>query len=366
MSIVAQALIGRITMKIGTICSAILSNSIGIAASSRQFSIRNFHPKTTRRVQALCCRDNRPNPDRCKIYREKGIGSIATIVIGGFMPDATEAVEFQRDLFRKSGDIYYMNFPRNDFCLEMFHAELGDLIEDLNNRGDHPTLFCISFGSGLAVEFLSDKLLTANLHISGCVFVSPVMCLEDLIRLDTVKTGKRRAMESILKRILESSTQKHDDVKRHIEKGRRYFLNLIEAGVEQRALSYRHLSIKNKILDVITKTTSQAGHKRILALKTFNKPGQIRHLYGGPILMLVAEREEEIFTSTSPTLAFLKNHQYFREIFPRGIVKLVSSGKAKDPVPHASLIFHHQHYNPILNEWLSKTRLPYPILRPAA
>jgi len=89
-------------------------------------------------------------------------------VIGGFVPDATEAVEFQRELFRRYGSIYYLNFARNGFSVEMFFAQLADLIEDINRRGKKPVLFSISFGCGLVGAFLKSEMNDLSLKIKGC------------------------------------------------------------------------------------------------------------------------------------------------------------------------------------------------------
>ena len=46
---------------------------------------------------------------RSLIFREKGAGNAPTIVLGGFVPDATETVEFQRKILQQHGSIYYVN-----------------------------------------------------------------------------------------------------------------------------------------------------------------------------------------------------------------------------------------------------------------
>jgi hypothetical protein len=66
----------------------------------RQMAIKPFTPRTRRRE--LQVRENVASflATRNQIFKEKGAGGIPTIVIGGFVPDATEAVEFQRPLLR--------------------------------------------------------------------------------------------------------------------------------------------------------------------------------------------------------------------------------------------------------------------------
>jgi hypothetical protein len=332
----------------------ILLFKIAVATSFfRGMSIRKYTVRTKNRARAIeRLHGHAPGTAGCGIFREKGAGAKPTIVMGGFVPDSTEAVEFQRSLFKKSGDIYYMNFSRQDFSQERFLAELGDLIEDINSRGERPTLFCISFSCGLVTRFLSDAMLAANLRIAGCVFVSPVMCMEDLVRAAADKRHKRGLLEIILKRILDATEQQHNDLKRHIEKGRRYFRTLVEAGAECRPLTLQHLALRENIMNMINQTTARAGHKRFLSIKTFSIPKRTRPVYDGPVLILVAEREDEIFLPTAPTLAFLEDTGHFHDVFPCGTLRRVTSGIAEDPVAHASLIFHHSCYNPILEQWM--------------
>jgi hypothetical protein len=104
----------------------------------RQMAIKPFSPRSRRRELAL--RDRLPSIHavRNHIFVEKGTGDTPTIVVGGFVPDATEAVEFQREVFRRHGSIYFVNFSRSGFSAEMFFAQLADLIEDLNRRGKRP------------------------------------------------------------------------------------------------------------------------------------------------------------------------------------------------------------------------------------
>ncbi len=350
MSSIAKSISASYPSEFDHLIKALLSSAAWAASFLRRLSIRKYSLGTKKRVAALAVPASLKTG--CSLFREKGAGSKPTIVMGGFVPDSTESVEFQRNLFKKSGDIYYMNFSRQDFSQKMFLAELGDLIEDINRRGEQPTLFCISFSCGLVAQFLSDTPLFENLRIAGCVFVSPVMCMEDLVRAAPDKRHKRGLLEIILKRILDATEQQHDDVTRHIEKGRRYFRTLVEAGAECRPLTLQHLALREKIMSMINQTAALAGHKRFLAIKTFNLPQRRRPVYDGPVLMLIAEREDEVFLPTAPTLSFLDSMDHFRDAFPHGTVRRVTSGNAEDPVAHASLIFHHSYYNAILDEWM--------------
>jgi pimeloyl-ACP methyl ester carboxylesterase len=146
-------------------------------------------------------------PPAARLYRERGAGNQPTIVIGGFVPDATEVVEFQRPLLKQSGALYYLNYPREGFHLPLFQAQLADLVESLNLRGERPVLLGVSFGAGLVAGFLRDVLPLDGLAIRGALFVSPVFCAEDLVRPDRERTGGVRMLESNLRRILSA---RHD------------------------------------------------------------------------------------------------------------------------------------------------------------
>lgn len=334
--------------------------SVATATSGfiRQMAIKPFTPRKRRREFLLKDRVASLLAVRNQIFKEKGSGVIPTIVIGGFVPDATEVVEFQRHLLKNYGSIYYINYPRNGFSLEMFFAQLADLIEDINLRGKRPVIFSVSFGCGLLASFLRETTANDRLDIRGVVMASPVLCTEDLVRPEGIKTGGVRMLESNLKRILKANAENGEDISRQIERARRCFLSLFEAGAENRVLTSRHLSIRKKIMDVVEKTSAVGGYQRVLALKDFPPPTGDAPIFAGPTLSLLAETEENLLVSTSPTLAALKNPDTRTAIFPRGKVKHVVSPIKNDAVAHASLIFHHHCYNPLIEAWYDKLRQP--------
>ncbi|GAB7027794.1 alpha/beta hydrolase [Geotalea toluenoxydans] len=324
----------------------------------RHMALKPFTPRTRRREFQL--RDSVASilANRSQIFKEKGYGSTPTIVIGGFVPDATELVEFQRDVFRQYGSIYYMNYPRNGFTSELFFAQLADLIEDINNHGNKPVIFSVSFGSGLLARFLQEWMEPEKLGIKGIVMASPVLCTEDLIRPERDKSGGIRMLEINLKRILKADPSAEEDVNRQIDRARRCFKALFEAGAENRQLSGRHLTIRKKIMDVIERTSAAGGYQRVLALKGFSRPLPHRPIFNGPALTLLAEQEGDLLVPNSPTMAALRTPDTCRQLFPRGKVRVVCSGSAGDSVAHASLIFHHSHYNPIIKAWYDKLVAP--------
>jgi hypothetical protein len=333
---------------------AMLAVATAATGLMRQISIKSHQTTSRRRELELRERCSRYHTVRCRIFKERGHGTTPTIVIAGFVPDSTEVVEFQRPFLKAYGDIYYINYPRNGFSSEMFVAQLADLIEEINSRGESPILFSISFGCGLTARFLREEV-SSSVEMRGIVMVSPVLCTEDLVRPNGDKKGGVRLIESNLRRILKAESGKAEDVTRQVERARRCFQSLFEAGAENRTMTRRHLSIRRKIMEVIAMTTSGGAYERVNALKEFPLPDTSEPLFNGPILTLLAEMEENMLVPTSPSLAVMRCQETHTSLFPNGIVQDVCSVDAGDTVAHASLIFHHSSYNPLLREWYDKT-----------
>jgi hypothetical protein len=332
---------------------AVVSAAAAATGFIRRMSFKPYRPAVRRRELALAARLPDFHGAHCPIFREKGVGSTPTIVIAGFVPDATEVAEFQRQILKRHGAAYYMNFPRNNFYSSLFYAQLADLIESLNKRGEEPVLFSISFGCGLVAGFLQRPEF-AGLRIGGLVMVSPVLCTEDLVRPDGERTGGVRILESNLRRIFKADSRKADDVKRQMDRARRCFQALFEAGAENRVLTSRHLSIRGKIMDVLAKTSNRGGYERVLAMREFSLPAAGEPLFTGPTLALLAETEDNMLVPGSPTLAALRDRQTARQLFPNGTIGTVASSDAADQVAHASLIFHHHYYNVLLERWYAR------------
>lgn len=337
----------------------VLSNpalmTVATAASGiiRQLAIKPFAPRLRRRE--ILCRERLPSIHAVhnRIYKEKGSGDLPTIVVGGFVPDATEAVEFQRELFRRYGSIYYLNYARSGFSTELLLAQLGDLVEDLNRRGKKPVIFAISFGCSLVARFLRTVAADDRLAIRGVVMTSPVLSTDDLVRPDRQKGDGVRMLESNLRRILRAGAEKGEELERQIERARRCFQALFEAGAENRPLSSRHLSIRKRIMEVLERTSCRGGYERVLALKEA-APAPGAPLFDGPTLVMLAEEEDNLLVPGSPTLELLRDQATSRRLFPRGTVRTVASAVRGDAVPHASLIFHHHCYNPFIESWYDK------------
>lgn len=327
------------------------------SAMLRGITIRPYLPPIRQREREITIVSGSPLP-AARIYRERGYGRQPTIVIGGFVPDATEVVEFQRPLLKQAGAVYYLNYPREGFHRLLFQAQLADLVESLNLRGERPVLFGISFGAGLVAGFLRDVLHLEQLAIRGVLLVSPVLCAEDLVRPHGERSGGVRMLESNLRRILAARPDTPEEVERQIERARRCFQGLFGLGAEQRPMTSRHLAIRNKIMAVIDRTPARGGYERTLAIQEFLNPTSEIPLYNGPVMTLLAEAEDNMLVPTSPTLALCREPRQYHRIFPGGRCLTVTSRTAGDPVAHASLIFHHQAYNPAIAAWYRRFSAP--------
>jgi hypothetical protein len=72
------------------------------------------------------------------VLHEPHPGSLPTIVLGGFVPDATEQVFLLRGHLAKSGSLYYFNYSPEGFSLDLLCAQLDDLIAELLHLGQPP------------------------------------------------------------------------------------------------------------------------------------------------------------------------------------------------------------------------------------
>jgi pimeloyl-ACP methyl ester carboxylesterase len=336
----------------------VVSAFTAAAGFMRGLSLKRFAPKLRRREFAFLKLNGKSHRSRCQIFREKGVGNVPTIILGGFVPDATETVEFQRTLLRQHGSIYYVNYSRNGFCQELLAAQLTDLIEHLVSKGQKPLIMGISFGCGLLTNYLRQADQWLHENIRGIILVSPVITTDDLIRPHGLKRDGVRILESNLKKIVAADPADETDIARHIERSRRCFQALFNAGAENRALSVRHLAIRKKINDVIEYTTARGGFERVAALRNFRFPSLSSSLFPGPVLVLLAENESDILVSSSPTLKLFSEHTLYTRIFPSCRVKTVKSKIVGDGVAHASLIFHHEVYNALLECWYDKLLYP--------
>ena len=333
---------------------ALLGVASATASILRSIAIKPYRTTVRRRELAVRQEYEALSSVLCRIYKEKGAGGRPTVVIGGFVPDATEALEFQRPLLRSYGSIYYMNYSRNGFSARMFNAQLADLLDDLYSRGKRPVIMGISFGAGLLVDFLRQADEEIHKRIKGVMLVSPVLCTQDLVRQDGERAGGVRMIESNLRKILKADPADPEGLNKQLERARRCFVGLFEAGADNRVLSTRHLAIRRKIFGVLETTSALGGYQRVLALRDFSELKYGSTIYDGPTLVLKAEDEQGILVPSSPALALLSDAGRLRSIFPNARLNTVLSSDPSDPVPHASLIFHEHCFNPLIESWMSK------------
>jgi pimeloyl-ACP methyl ester carboxylesterase len=67
-----------------------------------------------------------------------------------------------RRFLLKSGDVYYVNYGREDFSLDAVCAQLDALVAQLAARGESPVIFGVSFGGGLILEWLRRARVAAR------------------------------------------------------------------------------------------------------------------------------------------------------------------------------------------------------------
>ena len=111
-------------------------------------------------------------------------------------------------------------------------------------------------------------------------------------------------------------------------------------------------------MQVIDTTPSVGGYQRVQALQQLVGPDENAPIFSGPALALLAEAEENLLVPSSPTLALLRNPEQRKALFPRGTLRKVVSTTSGDAVAHASLIFHHHCYNPLISAWYDTLRAP--------
>lgn len=285
------------------------------------------------------------------VLHESGRGPIPTIVLGGFVPDSTEQVFLLRRVLLRSGDIYYLNYSRTGFSLDLLCAQLDDLVTELNTRhGQAPVVFAVSFGAGLLLEWLR-RTRRDGRHpsLAGTLIVSPVACVEDVISRTAAKPGT--LLGRALKSCLEATGDR--DVAA-VEKSRQIFARMFEAGAQNRAALATLMTpaelqrLRSSVMDTIRGITAAGACERVRALAEFAAPPSyfshaLLPLSTAPALILFADREEAVLEPSSPTRFALESAH--RAYFPAGRVRHIAN-RFGPPVQHASLIFHVFDYLP--------------------
>ena len=283
------------------------------------------------------------------LLTEKRPGPVPTIVLGGFVPDATEQVFLLRGFFLKHGTVYYLNYPRTGFSLNLICAQLDDLVAEINlHHGQRPVLFGVSFGAGLIIEWLRRSRLAGRAsEVSGTILISPVACAADIVSPDEPKPST--LIGRALKPFLDSGSQVAPGV---IEKARVIFTKMFEAGAQNQA-SLRALmsaaelrQLHARVIAAIQSIDFTGACERLSALRQLPPlsawDGGPRPLSTAPALILYAEKEAAVLHDRSPTRAALGTT--LSAFFPCGTHHLVVGGTS--PVQHASLIFHYFQFLP--------------------
>jgi len=279
---------------------------------------------------------------------EKRPGPVPTIVLGGFVPDATEQVFLLRGFFLKQGSVYYLNYPRAGFSLDLICAQLDDLVAELNRQGQRPALFGVSFGAGLMIGWLRRSRLAGRTHeIAGTILVSPVACAADIVAPDEPKPST--LIGRALKPFLDAGGSVNPGV---IEKARVIFTKMFEAGAQNQAslralmtaAELRHLH--SHVISAIQSIDFTGACERLSALRELPALSAWddgpRPLSTAPALVLYAEKETAVLHERSPTRAALATT--LSAFFPAGTLQVIGGGTS--PVQHASLIFHYFQFLP--------------------
>lgn len=286
---------------------------------------------------------------RATVLREFRRGGIPTIVLGGFVPDATEQVFLLRDRLLKSGSIYYVNYSPKGFSTDLFFAQLEDLIEDLASHGQRPVLFGVSFGVGLILEWMRRARETGRkIQIRGSIFISPVACIEDVV-------ASRGAKQTLLGRAIKPLVEMDGRVDvSSIQRSRNIFVKMFEAGAQNKETLRTLMSgaelkkLRDAVIGTIQGIEDAGAAQRVDALSRMRPPSsyfsqKILPLSDAPALIMYAEKESSVLTEQSPTRFALESAH--RAYFPHSHFRVIANQNG-NPVQHASLIFHCVNFAP--------------------
>ncbi|OAM90110.1 alpha/beta hydrolase [Termitidicoccus mucosus] len=293
---------------------------------------------------------------------ERRNGSIPTIVLGGFVPDATEQVFLLRGALLRRGGVYYLNYPRNGFSADLLFAQLDDLVEELARlHATPPVVLSVSFGAGLVFEWLRRARLAGRRPaLRGLVFVSPMGCVGDLLFPGESKPAT--LLGRTLKPYLDSPGVEADA--RQVEKSRTVFSRMFEAGAQNKAALATLMTagelrrLHAAVMETIARVDARGASERIRALVTF--PSLIASfspallpLSDVPALVLFAENEDAVLDRRSPTRFALGSA--CAAYFPKGACRTVSNPGGA-PVQHASLIFHFFNFLPHISRFYREVK----------
>jgi len=278
----------------------------------------------------------------------------STIVLGGFIPDATEQVFLMRGFLLKHGSIYYLNYPQHGFSIDLLFAQLDDLVEELSTlHGQSPVIFSVSFGVGLVMEWLKRaRRAGRRIDLRGLVLISPVACVEDLLAPGDAKPT------TLLGRAIKPYVDPHK-LPDHttVEKSRAIFTKMFESGAQNKE-SLRMLmtrgelsQLRGAVMNTIRTIQPAGACERVQALRLLEAPSSyfsqtLLPLSDAPALILYAEKESSVIADHSPTRFVLESAH--RAYFPQSQHKIISNHRGS-AVQHASLIFHCFNFLPVIS-----------------
>lgn len=317
---------------------------------------REFVPGATSRQHPLLASGVVGPQQRAEIRVEERSGPLPTIVVGGFVPDATEAFYLLRGGLLRHGSVFYLNYPRRGFSTDLFLAQLEDLIEEIAvHRGQRPALIAVSFGAGLVLELLRRAALRgAELPLAGLTLVSPVACVADLIDLSAPKPTT--LLGRVILPYLRGNAGPDGAT---VEKSRSVFLRMFESGAQNQN-AFRFLltraetrRLRDAVVGSINAIDAAGAFERVQALNQLPAPDAPRVLFRGPSLVLYAEKESAVLQEHGPTWRELS--QRTTAWLPQGRCVVVTNSE-DNPVQHASLIFHSRNFEPHLAQLYRRIR----------
>lgn len=323
-------------------------------------------PRITRAQDAVLASGAATPRQRNAVLCERRLGAVPTIVLGGFVPDATEQVFLLRGLMLRQGSVYYFHYPRGGFSLELLCAQLDDLVEELNTiHGQPPAIFAVSFGAGAAMEWLRRARLAGRRpEIAGLVLVSPVGCAEDIVTPGELKPTT--LLGRALKPYVDAGKLADAAV---VEKSRAIFAKMFEAGAQNRE-GLRTLmtagelkNLRDAVLAAIQRIEVTGACERVQSMQLMpplaaapfqggigsgvgaspSAGGRTEVFTHAPTCIFYAEKENAVLAERSPTRAAFAARLH--DFFPRGRMEVIRAATGA-PVQHASLIFHYFQFLP--------------------
>jgi len=313
-----------------------------------------FSPTIRQRQEAVLVSGVAGVHQAANILHEQRKGPVPTIVLGGFIPDATEQVFLMRGFLLKHGSIYYLNYPQHGFSIDLLFAQLDDLVEELSTlHGQSPVIFSVSFGVGLVMEWLKRaRRAGRRIDLRGLVLISPVACVEDLLAPGDAKPT------TLLGRAIKPYVDPHK-LPDHttVEKSRAIFTKMFESGAQNKE-SLRMLmtrgelsQLRGAVMNTIRTIQPAGACERVQALRLLEAPSSyfsqtLLPLSDAPALILYAEKESSVIADHSPTRFVLESAH--RAYFPQSQHKIISNHRGS-AVQHASLIFHCFNFLPVIS-----------------